>query len=54
MARKKINSFFLNKRGEGGEHQITKHIIYWALIIVCAIIMWVIVNGIIHKLLVLY
>ena len=53
MVKRKINSFFLNKRGEE-ETPTTRHIAYWILIFACIVIMWFIVNGIIRKLLTLY
>ncbi|MBI4452414.1 hypothetical protein HY637_03220 [Candidatus Woesearchaeota archaeon] len=52
MARK-LNSIFLGKKGEE-EIPTTRHVAYWILIFACVIIMWLIVNGIINKILTLY
>ena len=52
MVKDVITKFFKNKKGD--EDSISKHLIYWILIAACVVIMWFIVNGIIHKLLTLY
>jgi len=43
----------LNKRGEAS-HFITKHMIYIILIAAAIVVMWLIIKGIINKLLTLY
>ena len=43
-----------NKRGETGSEFTTKHIIYWILIAVIVVVIFIIIKGIINKLLVLY
>ena len=52
MAKSDTSTIFNNRKAE--DDNTSKHIIYWILIAVCVVIMWFIVNGLIHKLLVLY
>ncbi len=52
MGKRWFKIFFWNKKGD--TNFLTKNLVYWLLIAACVVIMWFVVNGIIHKLLTLY